>query len=148
MPLRRTGPPPAPGGVGHGSATLWAMTRSVSVPPRRVGIVADDLIWASRLASAIERAGGQPIAITRPDGLPAAAVGALLVDLGTRRVDALALLRAATTAGLPVLAVGQHDDIALRKRALAAGATRVYSYNKFHADGQALVSTWLATLPG
>jgi hypothetical protein len=116
--------------------------------PRRVGVAADDLIWATRLASAIKRAGGEPVTIGRPDGLARAAVVALLVDLGARSFDALAVLQAATTAGLPVLAVAQHDDVALRKQALAAGAARVYSYNKFHADGPTLVGVWLAALPG
>lgn len=88
------------------------------------------------------------MAIARPDGLAAGAVEALIVDLGLRRFDALVLLQAAAAAGLPALAVAQHDDVALRKRALAAGAARVYSYNKFHADGPALVEAWLAGLPG
>jgi electron transfer flavoprotein alpha/beta subunit len=43
-----------------------------------------------------------------------------------------------------VLAVGQHDDHELRKRALAAGADRVYAYRKLFEDGPATFATWLA----
>ena len=59
-------------------------------------------------------------------------------------VGALALAVAAAGAGgRPVIAVGQHEDVDLRKRALAAGATRVFSYNKFFTDGPTLVAEWL-----
>jgi len=110
----------------------------------RVGVVADDLIWASRLAAAVERAGGGAVTVSRQDGLAAAGVEAVLVDLGARRVDPLAILRAAADAGLPTLAVMQHDDAARRKQARAAGATRVTSYNAFHQAGPRLVARLLA----
>ena len=110
----------------------------------RVGVVADDLIWASRLAAAVERAGGGAVTVSRQDGLAAAGVEAVLVDLGARRVDPLAILRAAADAGLPTLAVLQHDDAAGRRQARAAGATRVTSYNAFHQTGPRLVARLLA----
>jgi len=40
--------------------------------------------------------------------------------------------------------VGQHDDQTLRKRALAAGADRVYAYRKLFEDGPAVLSAWIA----
>ena len=46
-----------------------------------------------------------------------------------------------------MLAVGQHDDLALRKRALAAGADRVYAYRKLFEDGPATLAAWIAKEP-
>ncbi|MEX2184653.1 MAG: hypothetical protein WEC14_09420 [Chloroflexota bacterium] len=46
-----------------------------------------------------------------------------------------------------VLAVGQHDDRALRKRALDAGAYRVLAYRKLFEDGPASVAAFLAGRP-
>lgn len=115
--------------------------------PARVLVAADDLIWASRLRGAVERAGAVPVAGPRaaaasePDGGdgPHGAV----VDLGLRGQDATALITALVAAGVPVIAVGQHDDLALRKRALSAGATRVYSYDKLFRDGPGVIRAWL-----
>ena len=113
----------------------------------RVVVVADDLIWASRLVAAVERAGHAPVRVASLDALPAALASAerpcLLVDLDGRAYDAIAAIGVARDAGSPVIAVGQHEDVALRKRALAAGAERVYSYGKFHTDGPAIVARWL-----
>jgi hypothetical protein len=39
--------------------------------------------------------------------------------------------------------VARHDDQLTRRRALEAGALRVFSYDKFFRDGPALVSAWL-----
>ena len=47
------------------------------------------------------------------------------------------------SAGARVLAVGQHDDVDLRKRALARGADKVLAYRKLFEDGPATVSAWL-----
>ena len=51
-----------------------------------------------------------------------------------------------------MLAVGQHDDHDLRRRALAAGADRVYAYRKLFEDGPRTLATWLgasaAEVPG
>jgi hypothetical protein len=50
---------------------------------------------------------------------------------------------AATARGARVLAVGQHDDTPLRKRALAAGASRVLAYRKLADDGPGAIAAWL-----
>jgi len=42
-----------------------------------------------------------------------------------------------------VLAVGQHDDLELRKRALARGADRVLAYRKLADDGPATIKAWM-----
>lgn len=101
-------------------------------------MVADDLIWASRLRAAVERAGATPV---RDGG------DAVVVDLNGRAYDGVAAVAEAAGTGRPTIAVGQHEDIALRKRALAAGARRVYSYNKMHTDGPRLVAALLEATP-
>jgi hypothetical protein len=112
-----------------------------------VAVIADDLIWSSRLRAAVERAGGQPVA-SHPERLIAGKAGLVIVDLTGRSYDGIAAVEAAARAGTTVIAVGQHEDIDLRKRALAAGALRVYSYNKLFSDGPAVIAGWLAHKPG
>ena len=100
-----------------------------------VAIVADDLIWTSRLRAAAERAGAM---VVRGGG------DLVIVDLTGRAYDGVAAVEAAAGEGATVIAVGQHEDLELRKRALAAGAQRVYSYNKMFTDGPAVIAGWLA----
>jgi DNA-binding NarL/FixJ family response regulator len=71
-------------------------------------------------------------------------VDLVIVDLTARAYDGIAAIGLASGAGRPVLAVGQHDDHDLRKRALAAGASRVYAYRKLFEDGPATLSAWIA----
>jgi CheY-like chemotaxis protein len=109
-------------------------------------VVADDLIWMSRLAAAVEQAGAVVLrASTRAqaDAAVAKAPVLALVDLNGRAYDGVALVGALATTGLPAIAVGQHEDLELRRRALAAGAGRVYSYNRFFREGPTLVSRLL-----
>ena len=68
----------------------------------------------------------------------------MIVDLTARAYDGVAAIGAAAASGRRVLAVGQHDDQTLRKRALAAGADRVYAYRKLFEDGPAVLSAWIA----
>jgi len=112
----------------------------------RVAVLADDLIWSTRLADGLRTAGAEPrpvrsLAALR-DVLPD--VERVVVDLTARAYDGVAAIAAAHAAGRPVLAVGQHDDHELRKRSLAAGADRVYAYRKLFDDGPATLATWLA----
>jgi hypothetical protein len=113
----------------------------------RVVVLADDLIWATRLREHVRAAGGEPVGARDIPGLERAVVagsGHALVDLTARAYDGVAAVERASGAGLRVLAVGQHDDPELRKRALAAGAERVLAYRKLFEDGPATVSAWLA----
>ena len=116
---------------------------------RRVVIVAQDLIWADRLARSVRAADADPVAAASLAQATAAfgSADAAIVDLTARAYDGLAAIAAAHAAGLPVLAVGQHDDHELRKRALAAGAARVYAYRKLFEDGPAVIATWLDRAP-
>jgi DNA-binding NarL/FixJ family response regulator len=71
-------------------------------------------------------------------------VDRVIVDLTARAYDGVDAIGLARTAGRPVLAVGQHDDPELRRRALAAGADRVHPYRQLFEDGQRQLSRWLA----
>jgi DNA-binding response OmpR family regulator len=125
-----------------------------------VAVMADDLIWASRLLEAVKRAGGLPVRLSTEAELSTAleadaqaelspaeadrAVVGVIVDLFGRRFDGVAAVERAAAARKPVIAVAQHDDLVTRKRALNAGASRVFSYAKFFTDGPRLVEGWLA----
>jgi electron transfer flavoprotein alpha/beta subunit len=109
----------------------------------RVVVLADDLIWQTRLTNILEGIGAR--VDRRRGGLDETLVDAdaLVVDLTARSYDAIAAIERGSAAGLRILAVGQHDDAALRKRALAAGAERVYAYRKLFEDGPATLVAWL-----
>lgn len=113
-----------------------------------VVIVADDLIWADRLVRACTAAGATAITVAAGAPLVAelARLGArfVVVDLTVRAGDPLVAIERAVAAGAHVLAVGQHDDVEQRKRALAAGADRVLAYQKLFEDGPATIARWMA----
>lgn len=115
----------------------------------RVVIVADDLIWATRLESIVRAAGAEPIRAGAADrlGNGIAAADAALVDLATRTMDPFESIAAARVAGLAIVAVGPHEDVAARKRAMAEGASRVYAYRKLFDDGPSTIAKWLGLPP-
>ena len=114
--------------------------------PRRIVVLADDLIWSTRLVGHGQAAGltadSAPTAEAFKASLPGAA--GTIVDLTSRAYDGLAAIAAARDAGVPVLAVGQHDDHVLRRNALAVGADRVLAYRKLFDDGPASIVRWLS----
>jgi len=121
----------------------------------RVIILADDLIWATRLVGQLRTLGVDPVRVGSADAfatalaapVPAGPEGVrpthAVVDLTARAYDGLAAVRLAAAAGLRVLCVGQHDDHAQRRAALAAGAERVFAYRKLFEDGHATLAAWL-----
>jgi hypothetical protein len=111
----------------------------------RVVIVADDLIWATRLETVVRIAGAEPIMAGTPERLENGLAGAVaaVVDLGSQTLDPFDAIGAARLAGLAIVAVGPHEDLAARKRALAGGATRVYAYRKLFDDGPRTMAAWL-----
>ncbi len=118
--------------------------------PLQVAILGDDLIWATRLAAAVSAAGATPKRLRRLADLEAALEGGIrlvIVDLTALAYDGVAAIERAAGAGARVLAVGQHDDLELRRRALAAGAERVFAYRKLFEDGPTTISRWLAGSP-
>jgi hypothetical protein len=119
---------------------------------RTVAILADDLIWATRLADAIRAAGATPRIVRRladletlVGGAPGApVVSDVIVDLTARAYNGVAAVRLASGTGARVVAVGQHDDLELRRAATEAGASRVFTYRSLFEDGPRLLGLWLA----
>jgi DNA-binding response OmpR family regulator len=115
---------------------------------RTVLVLADDLIWSTRLAGHVRTAGLEARALRTSDAFRAAlaepATRGAIVDLTSRAYVGLAEIAAARDAGVPVLAIGQHDDHVLRRDALAVGADRVLAYRKLFEDGPATIERWLA----
>lgn len=113
-----------------------------------VVILADDLIWADRLAVAARSVGADVVAVRTLERFEVVLRerSFAIVDLTARAYDGVAAIEAAAAAGARCLAVGQHDDHALRKRALAAGAERVYAYRALFEDGPSRLGAWLATV--
>ena len=119
---------------------------------RTVAILADDLIWATRLADAIRAAGATPRIVRRladletlVGGAPGApGVSDVIIDLTARAYDGVAAVRLASGTGARVVAVGQHDDLELRRAATEAGASRVFTYRALFEDGPRLLGRWLA----
>jgi hypothetical protein len=102
-------------------------------------------MWSTRLVAHLRTAGADPVPVQTLDALRRelpAADGAV-IDLTALRYDGIEAVAAASEAGRPVIAVGQHDDVELRKRALAAGAKRVFAYRKLFEDGPRTLGTWL-----
>jgi hypothetical protein len=112
----------------------------------RIAILAQDLIWADRLTEAVRAAGAVPVPVRTSIALERALADTELaiVDMTAEVYDPLAAIAAARGAGARVIAVGQHDDHDLRKRALASGAERVYAYRKLFEDGPATIAAWSA----
>ena len=112
-----------------------------------VAVLADDLIWSTRLVGQLRTLGATPVRAGSAEAfaviLAAGAVSRAIVDLTAHAYDGVAMTRSATDAGLRVVCVGQHDDRDLRTAALAAGAERVYSYRKLFEDGHAALAAWL-----
>lgn len=110
-------------------------------------VLADDLIWSTRLVGQLRTLGAVPIRVSSSDSFAAALSAAVasraVVDLTARAYDGVAMTRRATEAGLRVLCVGQHDDRALRSAARAAGAERVHAYRKLFEEGHAALAAWL-----
>jgi len=112
-----------------------------------VVVLADDLIWATRLDQMVGAAGGQTIRARDLSGLERALrelPSAVVIDLTSRAYDGIAAIRLAAQAGAAVAAACQHDDRELRARARAAGASLVQPYARLHADGRAIIEHWLA----
>ena len=112
---------------------------------KRIAILAQDLIWSDRLARAVEAAGAEPArAKTAPEFDHSLVCADLaIVDMTASAYDPLVAIERARSSGARVIAVGQHDDIALRKRALARGAERVFAYRKLFEDGPATIAAFM-----
>lgn len=117
---------------------------------RRLAVVADDLIWSVRLAEQARLAEAEPVPVRDLAALEAVLAGAprpagVVVDLSARSYDGVEACRLAARAGVPVLAIGQHEDHELLRAARAAGAERAVVYRLMAHDGPAVLSLFLAT---
>jgi DNA-binding NarL/FixJ family response regulator len=112
----------------------------------RVAVLAQDLVWADRLARSLEAAGAEPArAKTLPElDRELGCVDHAIIDLTARAYDPIEAVGRARARGARVLAVGPHDDASLRKRAVAAGADKVLAYRKLFEDGPRTIERWLA----
>ena len=139
-----------PGSSPRGTSSITSRPSWTDVPDApRVLVLADDLIWADRLASGRvrgrwvagpRRVGGRPCA----EALRRRRRRVVIVDLTARAYDGLVAVGARRLPADASSPSGQHDDHELRKRALAAGAERVLAYRKLFEDGPATVGC----LPG
>jgi hypothetical protein len=124
---------------------------STSATREAVIVLADDLIWASRLAGHLRALGAEPLRVRSTAGFEAAlAAGTArraVVDLTSISYDGVAAAARAHAEGLRVIVVGQHDDRALRSAARAAGAERVFSYRQLFEKGRSALAAWLG-VPG
>lgn len=114
--------------------------------PLRIAVLADDLIWSTRLVTILRAAGAEPVAVRSLAAMEDATVSAAVIDLTARAYDGIAAVRSATDAGRSVVCLAQHDDEALRRAALAAGARSVYPYRTLHEKGAAALARWLGEL--
>jgi FixJ family two-component response regulator len=116
----------------------------------RVAVLADDLIWATRLADIVRRAGGEPVRLTSSALLRAAlsTLEGCVVDLTARSYDGLACVMTAAAAHVPTVVVGQHDDIDGRRAARDAGAAKVFAYRALFEHGDRDLGGWVAALRG
>lgn len=110
-----------------------------------VVVLADDLIWSSRLIAQLDEIGASPLAVRTAAAFAEAlrSTDRVIVDLTARAYDGIEQVELAAAAGRPVLGIAQHDDLELRRRALAAGAERVYPYRRLFEHGPALLRRWL-----
>jgi DNA-binding NarL/FixJ family response regulator len=94
------------------------------VSPGTVALVTDDLMFASRLSTTMRRAGGSAV-LVRGDAVPEVAL--VFVDLNSAVEPRLALIGRlrGERPDLEIVGFSHHGDLDLRRRARAAGATRV-----------------------
>src|ERR1044072_8118451 len=90
-----------------------------------------DLMFGVQLQNIATRAGFRPVTLKPHGPIPEGAV--LVVDLAARG-DWEAAIEAAARAGIPVVAFGPHMDAGARKRARAAGASRVLANSNLARD--------------
>ena len=109
-------------------------------------MLADDLIWSTRLVGILREAGAEPVAVRTPAGLRDANLAGAIIDLTARAYDGIDAVRSAAGDGVSVVCLAQHDDNATRGAALLAGARSVFPYRTLHEKGAAALARWLSEL--
>jgi len=117
----------------------------VTVP--RLLVLADDLIWATRLEGQGRTLGAAVQRFTTPAPLlaalavhPATPTDLVTIDATARAYDAEAAVRAVSATGARVLALVQHDDPEGRASLIAAGAVRAMPYRALFERGHAILA--------
>lgn len=112
-------------------------------------ILADDLIWATRLAGQGRTLGAAVVTLNGISDLealvargPLSEHDLIAIDTTARGFDPAAAVRAAASVGR-TLALAQHDDPALRATLLEAGALRVMPYRALFERGHAILAELL-----
>ena len=112
-------------------------------------ILADDLIWATRLAGQGRTLGAQVVTLSGIRDLEALVARGQLsdhdliaIDTTTRGFEPVAAVHIAARVGR-TLALAQHDDPALRVALLQAGALRVMPYRALFERGHAILAELL-----
>jgi DNA-binding NarL/FixJ family response regulator len=100
--------------------------------PGTIALVSDDLMFASQLSTTMKRAGGSALLVAG-DSVPDVAL--VFVDLNTAVEPRLALISRlrCERPSLEIVGFSHHGDLELRRRARAAGATRVVNNGSIQA---------------
>jgi AmiR/NasT family two-component response regulator len=113
----------------------------------RLLVLADDLIWSTRLEGQGRTLGAEVQRFTSPAPLvaalaahPATPTDLVAIDATARAYDAEAAVRAVATTGARVLALVQHDDPEGRASLIAAGAVRAMPYRALFERGHAILA--------
>ena len=113
----------------------------------RLLVLADDLIWSTRLEGQGRTLGATVQRFTATEPLiaalaaePATPADLVAIDATARGYDAEAAVRAVTATGARVLALVQHDDPEGRASLIAAGAVRAMPYRALFERGHAILA--------
>jgi len=113
----------------------------------RLLVLADDLIWATRLEGQGRTLGADVQRFTTPAPLlavlathPATPTDLVAIDATARVYDAEVTVREVAATGARVLALVQHDDPEGRASLIAAGAVRAMPYRALFERGHAILA--------
>ena len=119
----------------------------------RLLVLADDLIWSTRLEGQGRTLGATVQRFTATEPLiaalaaePATPADLVAIDATARAYDAEAAVRAVAATGARVLALVQHDDPEGRASLIAAGAVRAMPYRALFDRGHAILAGLLDLL--
>ena len=123
-------------------------------PSPTILLLVNDVFFSVKLENDLRRSGYTPITVRRAADFPARLTAdprpaLVLLDLMIRGFDWEQALgearRDALLADVPVIAFGPHTDLALRRRALAAGVSHVVANSKAMLDPGKLVGKYIAS---
>ena len=113
----------------------------------RLLVLADDLIWSTRLegqgrtlVATVQRFTTPAPLMTALAAEPATPADLVAIDATARAYDAEAAVRAVAATGARVLALVQHDDPEGRASLIAAGAVRAMPYRALFERGHAILA--------